>query len=97
MPRFIVTFEVEGGTQFPLDMLRYDCCWPASSDDVANIHGSLMREFRVPATPPEPPKHRKVKLITVGSNKTDAARRVTAGRWASFGWTARVLDCVRTG
>lgn len=30
-------FTVEGSGSFPLDMLRYDCCWPATSGDVAQM------------------------------------------------------------
>jgi hypothetical protein len=33
----IYSFKVEGGGAFPLDMLRYDRCWPAPSQDVALI------------------------------------------------------------
>jgi len=28
-------FTVEGGGHFPVDMLRYDTCWPSSQEDVA--------------------------------------------------------------
>lgn len=28
-----ITFDVEGRGDFPLDMLRYDLCWPATEDD----------------------------------------------------------------
>lgn len=31
------TYTVYGGGQFPLDMLRYDCAWPATQEDVAAI------------------------------------------------------------
>lgn len=30
-------FTVRGGGVFPLDMLRYDGCYPASGDDVARM------------------------------------------------------------
>ena len=29
----IVTFTVEGGGNFPVDMLRYDACYPATEKD----------------------------------------------------------------
>ena len=32
-----VTFTVEGSSPFPIDMLRYDLCWPAKADDAAWI------------------------------------------------------------
>jgi hypothetical protein len=28
-----ITFTVTGSGQFPMDMLRYDCCWPASETE----------------------------------------------------------------
>lgn len=31
------TFAVEGPTPFPIDMLRYDSCWPASEYDSADL------------------------------------------------------------
>ena len=39
-------FTVSGNFPFPLDMLRYDSCWPHSGDDVAEIESSLSREQR---------------------------------------------------
>ncbi len=38
------TFQVEGLGEFPFDMLRYDCCWPLTSND---SHGLLGNERRV--------------------------------------------------
>lgn len=32
-------YIVSGRGPFPLDMLRYDSCWPTSSDDVALMDG----------------------------------------------------------
>lgn len=33
-------FTVEGRLAFPLDMLRYDCCWPR--DNASPIHTSIV-------------------------------------------------------
>ena len=30
-------FKVKGSYYFPMDMLRYDCCWPKSSGDVDGL------------------------------------------------------------
>lgn len=30
-------YTVQGVGCFPVDMLRYDCCWPRTQDDVANM------------------------------------------------------------
>jgi DUF1680 family protein len=34
-------FTVRGKVTFPLDMLRYDCCYPATQEDVAKMAESL--------------------------------------------------------
>ena len=75
-----VKFTVRGAGQFPLDMLRYDCCHPHGSDDVRQMeHDRSIRE---------------VTLVRVCMSSTAWARQyaVTEGRWASFGWT--VIDQV---
>jgi hypothetical protein len=33
------TFVVVGTSHFPLDMLRYDSCWPRTSDSVHSGEG----------------------------------------------------------
>jgi hypothetical protein len=37
-----ITFQVEGTWDFPLDMLRYDLCWPASQSDAGLIAGTTL-------------------------------------------------------
>lgn len=75
-------FTVEGTYPFPADMLRYDACYPATTDDAVQMAES----FRLPrrATPPPSdnaePRKRKVTLNTWAQN------RPTTGRWESFGW-----------
>ena len=32
-----ITFVVQGAGNFPLDMLRYDQCWPSGPEDVEGI------------------------------------------------------------
>lgn len=39
-----VKFTVKGRGLFPVDMLRYDCCYPASPQDVNNMDGREPRE-----------------------------------------------------
>ena len=34
-------FKVSFSSSFPVDMLRYDCCWPKSSEDAIKIAVSL--------------------------------------------------------
>lgn len=69
------TFVVEGTYPFPADMLRYDQCWPATSDDAVQL-AEAMTHRRVS----DPNRKRTVKLFT------NAANRPTTGRWESFGW-----------
>lgn len=63
-------FTVTGTGRFPLDMLRYDSCWPATQTDVHNMsdHGHAVMG-RCPST---------IALETHGEPTSD--------RWASFGW-----------
>lgn len=66
-------YTVTGETAFPLDMLRHDASYPASSSDAAEIAESmrvvLSRRF-------------VVNLLTT----RDANWLPTQARWRSFGW-----------
>ena len=42
-----ITFTVEGRSHFPVDMLRYDSCWPASTDDALNMLETNQRKVRL--------------------------------------------------
>lgn len=69
-------FTVAGSGDFPIDMLRYDRCWPASSDDAGNIAGGAYSEPRGQRT------------VTLACQPGDNWRSMpTHGRWSSFGWT----------
>jgi hypothetical protein len=39
-------FTVVGGTSFPIDMLRYDDCWPASERDAGLIERMIRHEHK---------------------------------------------------
>ncbi len=41
------TFTVTGEGRFPFDMLRYDACWPARSDDVTALNERGQRSVRL--------------------------------------------------
>ena len=45
-PRTRYEYVVTGRGDFPLDMLRYDRCWPMSSSDVARLEHLTSREPR---------------------------------------------------
>ncbi len=68
------TFDVSGGGAFPLDMLRYDCCFPSHSNDTTAIEDSLAVGDGT---------LRKIRLIKYHGGKS---HNLTPGRWESFGW-----------
>ena len=45
-PKFFYEYYVTGRGQFPLDMLRHDDCWPATSSDAALIDKEDYKEHR---------------------------------------------------
>jgi hypothetical protein len=69
------TITVTGMTPFPIDMLRYDACWPASSVDSGKIDASIKRANAEPL---------EISL-TVAAGYSGP----TVARWASFGWSVR--------
>lgn len=73
MPKLKVThFTVQGFGVFPVDMLRYDQCWPERTEDAIQI---TKRPSEYPPVPPP-----MVRLVTHGV-------KITNDRWSSFGWT----------
>jgi hypothetical protein len=66
----VCKYEVCGKGLFPVDMLRYDACWPSSSDDALAL---LL--CPVPCQPELP---RTISLIAI--------QPPTKERWESFGW-----------
>lgn len=73
---------VQGRGSFPIDMLRYDCCWPRDQEAAAHLSSSLARWAR-PDTADGQEQVRSVEVTTVRSLK---AYPFTDARWASFGW-----------
>jgi hypothetical protein len=75
MANHLYHFTVEGKGYFPLDMLRYDSCYPAKSEDVTRIldHGS--------------PNYLQEKArIVLAHLSTVKYWEPTVARWKSFGW-----------
>jgi len=64
---------VQGRGSFPIDMLRYDQCWPVGGEDSVEIERSLHHE-RGPFT------------VNVRAD-SPAKEHWTPDRWRSFGWT----------
>lgn len=46
-PRDRYEYYVTGSGEFPTDMLRYDACWPASTDDALNLTETKRRSIRL--------------------------------------------------
>lgn len=71
-------FTVTGKFPFPLDMLRYDVCYPVTSEDASTMSLSLgpIRE-----APRDENKLRTALEVTLISD-----RAPTEDRWSSFGW-----------
>jgi len=67
-------FVVKGRREFPVDMLRRDGCFPASSEDAVR----MIVDFR----DEDYPEPREVELITYAEKHWTP----TEGRWRSFGW-----------
>ncbi len=72
MAKKICIFTVQGAYQFPIDMLRYDCCYPQQQKDIVTIERSLAN-----AEQASPFK------VTLASQ---LIHNPTKDRWASFGW-----------
>ena len=69
------TFTVEGSGWFPLDMLRYDCCFPLHESEIGRLSNvEPMGEFR------------SVELQRYVEIKAD---QPTQGLWQSFGWSVK--------
>lgn len=70
MTRRIEEFVVLGRGPFPLDMLRYDQCWPASAEDVQRMDVDSLDRRAL----------RTVRLRTIN------VMGPTTDRWESFLW-----------
>ena len=73
-----IFFKVTGKGEFPLDMLRYDECYPAttmSAQSIAAIESVIDEDSG---------RYRRVKReVYLVSHR----RFITEDRWSSFGWT----------
>ena len=67
------TITVSGVGPFPLDMLRYDGCFPDTSVDVEKIRGS----FNILG-----PNKWSIRVVKISQQKWEP----TTKRWESFGW-----------
>lgn len=78
------SFTVTGTGLFPLDMLRYDQCWPRTSNDAELIERINSQYNQYSAAT------REVQEIELsGANNHGEP---TEDRWKSFGWKVRVRE-----
>jgi hypothetical protein len=68
--KFIVS--ARSGLQFPTDMLRYDCCWPAGPGDAEKLCDQVAMNNQ------KEPQTIRIVMLSIGPP--------TAARWFSFGW-----------
>jgi hypothetical protein len=73
-------FTVKGRGQFPLDMLRYDMCWPQTTQDVSIITGSIGLKDQDIMDQHGPKGGYTVSL--------QALQPPSIKRWESLGWPA---------
>ena len=71
---FLFRVTVAGNGTFPIDMLRYDRCCPASETDAQKISNTFLR----------PLDREKQRIVLVRHSVNNIGP--TVGRWASFGW-----------
>jgi hypothetical protein len=69
-------FTVAGTYPFPLDMLRYDACYPAHEPETAVMADTMNEHYRGDS-PVE------ITLVHLSTNKH---WKPTAARWLSFQW-----------
>jgi hypothetical protein len=78
-------FTVEGAGEFPVDMLRYDRCFPISYEDWLKMHvrytdypygGGVEGKF------PDATERRRVRL----ASQSRSFSCPTVARWESFNW-----------
>jgi hypothetical protein len=71
-------FEVVGQVAFPIDMLRYDSCFPLTAQDSKAITESLEA------------RNGDMKTVALVCLTSKTAWRPAADRWRACGWTVRL-------
>ncbi len=78
-----IVMVAKGTLPFPVDMLRYDQCWPNDSQSAAEIGASFDIHERFA-------QGREGKFTVELTNGNGKNRRWTPDRWRSFGWALEV-------
>jgi hypothetical protein len=84
MKKKIVFAMVSGSGEFPIDMLRYDSCCPATEEDSHIVSRSFnnYENWNVCVK----------KVLLESLSKKDLHTSFTEGRWRSFGCNVRMVD-----
>lgn len=82
MKSLITDFTVSGYLPFPMDMLRYDSAWPATSSDATTIHNMLSEHGAY-----DPTGNRITAIVNLRCHGKGSP---TPPRWGSFGWACEV-------
>lgn len=69
---FTYTVKAQREMSFPVDMLRYDTCWPSTGDQAVLLTSVII---------PERSRLKGIVRITL-----TGTQRPTSARWKSFGW-----------
>lgn len=69
--RSLTQFTVSGNSRFPMDMLRYDKCWPADTTSALGILRTAAED--------------EYETFTFVMHTWSVG--ITPDRWRSFGWT----------
>jgi hypothetical protein len=74
-------FRAIGGrcATFPVSMLRFGECWPATDEDAIKIEHSIRGDWG--QTP-------ESQIITLRTSQSEVGRIMSERRWSSFGWRA---------
>jgi len=76
---YITEFQVTGRLDFPVDMLRYDSCYPTRTEDAL----AIVRCRRCD----RPEKGSPLPVITLSTwHLTKNVTGLESARWSSFGW-----------
>jgi len=81
---YIIDFVVAGRGDFPMDMLRYDECWPQDTSDASLIARSLYEGVNADGRLGE----WVIRLRRFSEHKIGP----TVARWESFGWKVTEIN-----
>jgi hypothetical protein len=84
---FRVVQGLHGGS-FPVDMLRYDSCWPRTENDSANISLTFSMDLMDKSLFDSV----KRELMTTGIELVTNSKYITRARWESFGWQVKEFN-----